>query len=428
MIIQVILVFFYLWLGFNITRSNTFLQKIVLLVVSLYGFQILLAILDPYQIYKISNKTVVLFNLQILFILFGVHAFIKKGYRNNFVFTPKVFKISINRTIIVVQTLLLYLSINRYQKMQSFLNSAGVLTNEARNYYYTELYSSYTEKLLNQIVNAYSIISYFFIFGLLLFYPQKLKLKHYYVIISGLAVVILDSLSSGGRAVIFQLIVIFMLFFFYGRSINKSDFRKKIIPLAIALLAIVSYFFVQITLLRTNNTDSDVVLNSIDLFIVQPFAMYLYGPVCAFDYGSQYIFNDLVPMFGAADFAGIIDFLITPFQFFDHSIQGINNILGAKMTPQFVFPSGITWNALFTGASNYYIDFGVFGFVIFPFVHGCLLAFICNKALKNGMWFVLLLWIFKFSYNQLSSSGIQSMSIVFTFFWIWYIHREKAFS
>ena len=175
-------------------------------------------------------------------------------------------------------------------------------------------------------------------------------------------------------------------------------------PVAIVLIGVVVVLIGSATLARFNLEESDILLDNLDEFLYKPFATYFYVPVCAFDYGKDHVFGSLVPMFGAADLAAPIDLLLTPIRFFDQSIESINNTLGAKMSPQFFFPSGNKWNALFTGASNYYIDFGYLGFIIFPLLHGYILASVEIKSRHSGAWFVVLLFFFSPMYFPCSIS------------------------
>jgi oligosaccharide repeat unit polymerase len=390
----------------------------------LYGLQLIGAIWDPYHVYEISQTTVLFFNLQNLFLIIGASVALNK-YKVREYDLSSIFNIRINKLILFLQTGFLLLSYVRYQKMSSFLLKAS-LTSEARAYYYTEFYSSYTEQLLNYFADAFIYISYFFAFGLLFFSKRRLGFKEIYIIVTTFVIAVLKGLTSFGRGDIFRIIIVYLLFFLVSACFDKKSFKKRTLPSAFIFLGIVGVGLVLTTIVRYNLGNAESFGGQIEELIIQPFATYFYVPVCAFEYGSNYIFDDLVPMLGAADFAGFVDFVFTPFKYFDHNFYSPNSILGQKMSPGFAFPSGLGWNALFTGASNYYIDFGFLGFIIFPFIHGYLLTFIGYKARRNGTWFLVFLFLFMSSYIHMTSSGIQSMSTMFVFVWIYIMSKTKS--
>ena len=172
------------------------------------------------------------------------------------------------------------------------------------------------------------------------------------------------------------------------------------------------------TMLRANLTEIDN--NEIGDLFVKPFAIYFYAPVLAFDYGKDTILNYGHLYCGGAVFAGFWDFLITPFVVLDHSFMDLsmNGVLGSRMTPYFTFPHGQTWNALFTGCSNYYIDFWYFGFIIYPFLHGYVMGKLVYLMKRHLGIFILLSYFFFCSYKHIVSLGIQSMEVVFVIIWI----------
>lgn len=423
MIIQLFLIIVYLYSAIRITKTNLFLRSLLLFIVALYGLQLVLAIEDPYHYYHVSSLTLLLFNLQIIFILIGIRIGLRQKPYTLVYDSNRIFTIRITKAVLVLQSLLLLLSILRYKKMQAFVLSN--LASMARDYYFTDLYDSYSEMFLYNVADAFIYVSFFLAFSLLLFRSGK-GLKEWYIIISTALIIVLKTLTSLGRGVIVQMFIVFLLFFLYSYRENKRAFKKTVKPISIGLASIVTVVFLITTLSRFDLEGSDFIYDNWDELLLKPFATYFYVPICAFDYGKERIFNDLIPMMGAADLAAPIDFLLTPIQFINHDIVTMNNTLGLKMSPQFSFPSGETWNALFTGASNYYIDFGFLGFIIFPLFHGLILAKLSNKCKSSGAWFSVLVFFFLASFNHMKSSEIQSMSTVFTFFWIYYVSKTKV--
>lgn len=422
--IQIILSLIYIIYTLNSFKKYKLLRAVLLFYVTLYGLQLLGAIADPYHIYTIGFSTILFFNLQIVFILIGAQVAINRGYGVDKVNADTIFDFRINTPIIVIQTVFLLLIYNRYKRMSGFLLTA-TMSNEAREFFFNDFYSSYTEMFLNQFADAFLYISYFFAFGLIFFRKNRLGLKEFYMIISTIVIVALNTLTSFGRMGIIQLLVVFVLFFFLSKQYDKVLFKKRVIPVAAVLVSVVAVVFALTTVVRSNLGDIDALNEQTDDLVIKPFATYFYVPICAFEYGSQRIFNDIIPMLGAADLAAPIDFLLTPIRFFYHDVYSPNMVLGARMTPGFYFPSGEGWNALFTGASNYYIDFGPLGFVLFPLIHGFLFVYLIYKARNKASWYIVFLFFFVASFIHLVSSGIQSMSVVFVIIWIIILRKMR---
>lgn len=319
--------------------------------------------------------------------------------------------------------------------MKSYLLSLDGVTNDARSYYFNEFYGSYTEVVINQIILSYSLVSFFLLFGLAFFQQRKLKIKDYYIIVSSLATVVFTSLTTMGRFEMMELVFIYIFFLLYSRVAIFSDtqIKKKVTTFGIAIAVMMVCVISTVTMFRNNlmsdNSDSvEALSESFSTMIIEPFVTYFYCPIQAFDYGVDHVFGDLAPMFGGATCAGIIDFLLLPIVFFFHDLPTMNLTIGSAMTPVFYFPSGRHWNALFTGASNYYIDFGYFGFIIFPFIMGWILSFVSTKCKNKGKWFIVLLFMFMALYKSAFMSGFQSTGMVFTFIWILVLRKYKAIS
>ena len=417
-----------------IVRGNKFLRYLMLFIVAWYSLQLLLAVADPYHVYSIKPITIVAYNFQIIFLLIGVGVFVKKHITQTVHYDNlAIFSINPNKILIVIQTIFLLYTYYNYSKMQVYLLSLDGITQGSRNYYFSEFFSSYKDVVINQIIGSFSLVTYFLLFGLSFFHNKKLKLADYYLIISSLATVVLTSLTTMGRFEMMELVIAFLFFFFYSRSVKDSKIKKKVSVFGGIILVLMVVVIFSVTMFRNNlmgeNTDSiGTITESISDFIIEPFVTYFYVPILAFDYGTDHLFTNLGPFFGGADLGGIIDFLLLPVTFLFHDFPTINNTIGSVMTPPFWFPAGKMWNALFTGASDYYLDFGYFGFILFPFIQGYLLGFLSVKARQRASWFIVLLFFFIAAYKSAFSSYVQSMSIVFSFIWILLLKKTKSIS
>lgn len=433
-LVQVLLVFLYIFACNAIVRGNKFLRYLMLFIVAWYGLQLVLAVADPYKIYEIKPKTIIVYNLQIISLLFGVSVFFKMHIRRAIHYNNNaIFSINANAVLLIIQTVFLLYTYYNYSRMQSYLLSLDGLTQGSRGYYFSEFFGSYKDVVINGIISSFSLVTYFILFGLSFFHNKKLKIADYYLIISSLATVVLTSLTTMGRFEMMELVIAFLFFFFYSRSLDEKRIKKKVNVFGIIIISMMVIVIFSVTMFRHNlmdgNSDSlNSMYDSLSEFIVEPFVTYFYVPILAFDYGVDHLFNNLGPMLGGADLAGFIDFLLLPVTALFHDFPTFNNTIGSVMTPPFWFPSGEMWNALFTGASNYYIDFGYFGFIVFPFILGYLICLLSVKARTNASWFIVFLLFFIAFYKSAFSSYFQSINLVFTFIWIAVLKRMKSIS
>ena len=412
-----------------ITKSipNSVVRKIMLFFELLYSLQIVLAIIDPLQVHPIGLSTILMFNLQLLFFPLGARAFMNNNVKRVAIAQNNELRyIEVNSVLFYIQIVVFLITLYNYNRMQAYMGTLDGLTNLSREYYYSGFYSG-AELMLNSFLDGYRLISVYLLYQLLFFRKRKLSTKEIIFIVLGVATLVLSSMTSMGRAVILKLAILLILVYFLSQERAKEK-TKTIKRSALIILVISAAVIVGTTLIRFNyvaDEAGDIIKESYYELLIEPFIEYFYVPIQAFDFGKDTILNFNVPFMGGAELAGIIDFLMTPLVVLDHAIGDytINNIIGARMTPQFFFETGQGWNALFTGASNYYIDLGWFGFIVFPFLHGFLLALFTIKSRYSTVALLLLVFLFDCSFSHLTSSGIQSMRTAFYFIWVFLIIR-----
>lgn len=431
LLIQFFIIFLCI-LGVRSLRDRE-VSVIILFFLIAYSLQLVFAEIDPFNIHTIDIVTIFFFNLQLIFFSAGaIYA-----TRNNNIQLQKQTRetlpvININIWMLLFQLGVFLYAIYNYRRMQAFIGSQGGLTHLVRDYYYNEFFTG-AGNFLNLFCEAFKLISLYFVFSILSKEKKQIKKKEVVFIIMSLLTYVLQSLTSMARGDMAALILVLLLFYFLSnKRAPESAKRLKryfviFVPAVFVIVAIATlYRFNAIIDGAANVTDID---NEGEMFL-RPILIYFYGPILAFDYAKDSILHFDWWFFGAADLAGFIDFLLMPFIYLDHSLGSIsiNNIIGARMTPQFSFPSGTTWNALFTGASNYYLDFGFLGFIVFPFLHGLILSRLIQKSRVSSISMLLLVFLFFSSFYHLTSSYIQSYRIVFFLIWIFIIYRIKGIS
>ena len=403
--------------------SSPLLRYSILFFSLMYSLQLVMACWDPYNVYPLSIETFILFNLQILFFIIGASIKPKKRLLQ---INPSSFKlphININTFCVIVVTVLLIHTYNNYEKMHAYVLSLGSLTNQSREFYYTEFFRSYTDLMLNQIIIAAKYVAIFVSFSILFSKNRKYGIKDLYVIIATFASVALEALTTMGRNE--ALTVAFMLLFFavFCKLYQTDVYKKRIIPVAIVSIVGFAVIFMALTLIRSNLIWGEFADDSTEDLILKPFSTYFYVPILAFDFGKETILHFDYPFMGGATLAGFIDTLLTPVLLISKNMPTINSILGGRMTPSMVFPGGEGWNALYTGCANYYIDFKHLGFIIFPFIHGKIFAWLSYKCNKDVIAMMLLCVLYFFSFKHLVSLTIQSSDIVFIILWVYLFSR-----
>jgi len=431
--IQIILSIVYLFGCKSIVKGNKFARLIMLFFVAWYSLQLTLAIADPYNVYTIRPITILAYNFQIVFLLLGCYFFYCKnktkkiGFDNN-----KIFTISNNKYLLIVQTLFFLNSVLKFRKMRDYLSTVGDLTNSSRDFYFNGFFSSYTELMVNQIITSYLLISYFVLYGVLFFMNRKRSWKDHYLAITSIFAVVITSLTTMGRMEMMEFAMVFFFFLMYSTTIQDKRKKHKIKMFGAVIISLLVFVIGAVTLIRSNlllgeSSSIGALKDSFAYLILEPFVTYYYVPILAFDYATQHQFATMGLFFGGADLAGFIDFITLPIQLLFNDFPTINGAMGV-MTPFFAFPSGREWNALFTGAANYYLDFRYVGFIIFPFILGYLINYLCRSARKGASQFILLLFFFLSVYKSIFSSAFQSTSIVFFLLWIYFFRKTKTLS
>lgn len=423
LVLQIFLTLFYLFVSLYL--SNKIHRSIIIFFVTCYSLQLILAELNLYQIYAISNQTILIFNCNILFFLIGailyeyLHNINGRSTNIKLVHEDNVFKdssfYSVNK-LIITQFVFLCVAIYYLKKM----SYAALYFNEGesvRAYFFETggLFSSYTEMFFYQyIIKNYLFIASF-IFAYLILLKKRLDVRDIILLILSLLFIGVVAFTSQGRWDVLPPFLMSVFLSFYIKYYYPIIFKRRVFPIIIILSVILFLGISAIGLLRVK---LDVSVNnfssSIYEVILEPFITYFSLPIAAFDYGVRHLFNKESLYYGTATFAGLEELFFTPFlfinKFFNFDIA--NARLGSLMTPTFYFNSTHGWNALFTGVINYYLDFGYIGIILYPFFIGYTFSKLIVVFLRKNDFFHLMLLavFFTWMFNNMISSTFQSFS------------------
>jgi len=420
---QIILSLIYLFISLNL--SNKIHRSVISFFIVCFSLQIILAELDIYKIYTISVETIIIFNCNIIFFLLGACLYelgeIRRHKFNKYILVNKFnvlnsesfFKVN---WLICIQLIFLLIALYYFNKVSiAALLFSG--DESVRTYFFEQggLFKSYTEMFLyHYFVKNYSYVaSFIFVYNLLL--KEKVDLKGVVLMILSLLFIGIIALTSQGRGDILPPLIMSIFIIIYSKQYLLFSYKRKVLPLTFGLAFIALISIILIGLLRVNSdVNFESFISSIDESVLEPFVIYFSVPIAAFDYGIHHQFKDCNLFWGTATFAGFQELLTTPLVFLDRSIGLINanSHLGALMSPTFSLSPSVSWNALFTGVANYYLDFGYFGVVLYPFFIGYFFSrVIFTFIIKSDFLHLMILAIlFTWMFNNMISSSFQSFS------------------
>lgn len=422
-IIQLLLTIVYLFACLFI--ANKIRRSIIVFFVILYSSQLIIAELNIYEIYEISIQTIMFFNANIIFFIFGALYY---ENLNKLKFRTQITKFSdiekniniksfykVNR-LIIIQLFFLIVAIYYLNKMSDsiYYFEQG---ESVRSYYFQTggLFSSYTEMFLYQNITKNYLYISSFIFSYIVLIKTKLNLRDYFLLIISLIFIIIIALTTQGRWDVLPPLLISIFLSFYIRFNSPFTFKKRVYPTFIIFISLFLIGVGVISLMRINvDVNFNNFISTINESVFEPLIAYFSLPIAAFDYGLKFIFNNEGLYFGTATFAGFEELVFTPFQIINkfHDFGLANADLGSLMTPNFNLNPTYYWNALFTGLVNYYLDFGFVGIIIYPFFIGYLFSKIIDSFLKKSDLFYLMLLsvFFTLLFNNMFSSSFQSYS------------------
>lgn len=394
---------------------HALLRSVLLFFVLLLSFQILGNLYDYKMINKLSIFTVFIFNMNILFLIIGTWLSVLMTRKQiasskNYLDTRPLLNINL---LIVIQFLLLIISFFIYIKFSSIIASLPD-TESVRSMYYETgvLFKTYTERFIYiYIVSGYKYIASF-IFSYL-FLKKNITKKEILLMIMSIVYVLMLATISQGRAVIL-IPIIFVYFYATFLKINYPVLYSGYVKTKLTLLLICSIVAIGfISLMRVKaDVSLDNLLANLEEALIYPIIDYFSFPLTAFEYAINNIFSNTPLMFGMATLAGFEELLLTPFLYIDKSIETTNSFLGVPMS-SFYNINGEMWNALYTGVINYYLDFSIFGVMLFPLILGYILGKLSMYIQKKDNIFNMIIYLF-FLYclfKNLSSSPFQSLEI-----------------
>lgn len=401
------LLYFYL----SVKIPHSLLRLVVTFISSLMSAQLLVNLGDYNNINHIGTYTVLIFNLNILFLLVGVYYYLYKHkkmlLKNNVKELPDIVNVKL---LIAIQIIALIIILNYYFRYAALIALAAY-SESSRSVFYESgvFFNSYVESFFyfNVLSNYKFISSFLFSY---LFLKSSRSLAEFILMILSFIFIVMNSLVGQGRGDLLLPVFMILILSCILKVINPILFKSRIRQKFLFILSLAFIGISAITILRVGRSLTvDAFLSELYISILPQIVDYFSFPITAFEFAINNIFRDELPLCGMATFAGIYDLICTPLALVDHSIFSMNNYLGARMAIPYNI-NGQSWNALYTGVLNFYLDFKIFGVIIYPFILGNILAKLSISILHKKDLYSLILYCFFFTtfYRGLFSSPFQS--------------------
>ncbi|WP_346934854.1 O-antigen polymerase [Clostridium sp.] len=255
------------------------------------------------------------------------------------------------------------------------------------------------------------------------------------IVYIGIINVLLNAQIGKGRMVIFELLVYFILAFIIYFYDEILKYIKKYWYIIIAIIGIggISMVFLTLVRLKTDFTS----IESISINLKETFdqvILYFTGSIRAFDYSLINNYRDNIisqygHTWGGATFAGINEVIVMFFRGLGKEIPTVNMMLGTLTQPAIFIGENIQYNAFYTAAFNYYIDFGIFGILLFSGLFGAFSSFIIKKTLKSKnvycvMILILNLYIMLFSLLRWEYQSPSTWIIILIILTVYTINKK----
>lgn len=209
------------------------------------------------------------------------------------------------------------------------------------------------------------------------------------IIYIGIINILLNSQIGKGRMIIFELLVYFTLAFiiYFYKEIFKYIIKYWYIILIIVGIGGAGMVFLTLVRLNTDFTSMESITLNLKATFDQVI-LYFTGSIRAFDYSLVNNYRDTIigqygHTWGGATLGGINELIIMFFRALGMEISTANMALGSLTQPAIFIGENVQYNAFYSAAFNYYIDFGVVGVALFSGIFGAFSAFLIKKTLRT---------------------------------------------
>lgn len=366
----------------NFVNSEKIERKIVIIYSVIVCILLGISTLNPLKLFNVSNYTYVLWLLSLICLTFTLiicgRIFEKKIPEKDDAFNFD--KITNSKFVIlleIIEMILLFYYFIKYNKIIQTIPS-----DQIRIARFTLLFSNAFETLFyNYIISGALDIS-IIIFSILL---VNKKFKNLTFIIISINV-ILYTLIGLGRMTIFEIMIYIFIAFIYTKNLKISLNIKSIFRI-LTIMLIIFIVFTFMLCIRTKDISISIIDN-IKLGISNQTSQtieYFLGGLRMLDYYIVNGFNEFDGMtYGRATFAGIEEIILYPLKGIGFDVNSFNNMAANIMERPLIIGEGNHYfNAFYTQIMNFYLDFGMWGVIIYSILHALFIVLTVQLYRKN---------------------------------------------
>lgn len=370
-----------------------------------WGIWLGISMLDPLELYHVSDQAYLLLWTNIVFFSLG-YLFFSKRIENRAHLEVKLTKQ--NKKLLLLLQCLLLLILVYYARKFFLLLGQDIITN-ARTIKYEVglLFSSYAEyAFFNFFIEAFVYISTILT---VCYYISINKTDR--IVILGIVCVIAFAYIGLGRFIIFDALVFYLLattFRCRQRVTQNNGFLSRnhkgniFYYILFGLVAILG--MVMVTTARLGNSIFGV---QDYLYIVgysfEQLIIYFTGPFRAFDtFLASKVYEEIGYTLGRSTFSGIEEILYNYLYVTEPKWAIANEKMSNFTVPNITIGNRLEFNAFYTGVMNFYLDGGLVGVIGLAFLYGSIAALIYNYYRVHPNIFNYGLFIF-FTYTTIAS-------------------------
>lgn len=349
-------------------------RRIVLIFVSYWFVSLYISTLQPFGFYRPSDSTLLVLALNVIAFVIGFSTIkINKNETTDLCTTPlpqMIEKVLRNPVFIIaffVALLYVLFLMKQYYAKLMFLGSLGELRGEFFSGNLYGPYHDFFEMLL--LYPIYSIVTP--IFGYKSVYKRDVWFYLFFVYLFVYA-----SLGGGRLGYIRMAVpIIFSALCMKRESFFKHNASKKIL-LGVLGIVIVFVFMSVTSTMRSGNVriDKEAMEEGFEITAEQ-IVTYTSGPVVAFDYAVKHNYVERLGgyQYGMLTLAGIENIFYTTIGKLAPYKRPINEFMKIKQEESINVSKDVDfWNALYTWAVFFYLDFGIVGVIVIPYLIGLL--------------------------------------------------------
>ncbi len=393
-------------------KLNLTSKRMLSLFVGYWAVALVMAAIGITGLNKPSDFTLVLLALNVLMFSMGYLALTpsKKEFSFDHKKLYSIFdKIIESKLFLILLIIAAIVCTVLYSIMQTVLQQVGDLGEVRTMFFEGTLFGPAIGWLMTFFLTPMNYIC-IPVFGYMLFFKREWKLVILFIFLLTYASL------GGGRFGYLRIAwgVIFILFCVF------HHYHLKFKQIAFLMIAIAGLFFLMANVSHARSSTGDSVLED----TIRSFSHYLCGPFTAFDYAvnNRYVENMGGYTYGRLTFATVDDFFYLFMRLFDVRLYNPMPVLLEMKQDSPIVIGDTSWNALYTIVLYYWLDGGIIGCFIMPFLLGLGFHYIVRLFYKYQTWpfFVIMAMFFQIFMHSVSDWEFTSpFLLLFTIFLFW---------